>query len=129
MGRKEIKSILGGKFVREPINLLSGIFYISLLSVYEAILCETNARVLVGKLVEDGADKRLSKSVAENAALTSLCLYDDDDKLVFKDAFNALSVLTPEELLQVANKYNEIQKRFLSFDKLTPKLLYQLKKN
>lgn len=128
MRKKTLGSMLGGKFVREPIELLSGIFYITLLSVYDAIVCETESRKLIDRLIDDGADRRLSKSVAENAALTSLCLYDDEDKLVFKDAFNALSILTPEELLRIANKYEEIQKKFLSFDKLTPKVFYQLKK-
>lgn len=129
MRNKTVNSILGGKFVREPIELLSGIFYISLLSVYEAILCESESKKLIEKLIEDGADRRISKSIAENAALTSLCLYDEEDKPVFKDAFNTLSILTPEELLRVANKYSELQKKFLTFDKLTPKVLYGLKKN
>ena len=129
MNNKLKNQLLGGKFIREPIELLSGIFYINLMSVYEAILCESESRTLVEKLIADGADQRISKSVTENAALASFCLYDKNDNRVFKDAFNALSVLTPEELLRIANKYNEIQKRFLSFDKLTPKMLYKLKKN
>ena len=129
MKKRVGKQLLGGKFTREPIELLSGVFYISLLSVYEAILCEKESRKLLERLIADGADQRISKSVAENAVLTSLCLYNEKDKLVFKDGFNALSILTPEELLKVANKYAELQKNFLTFDKLTPSVVRNLKKN
>lgn len=127
--KKAKKQLLGGKFTREPIELLSGVFYISLLSVYEAILCERESRKLLERLIDDGADQRISKSVAENAVLTSLCLYDEKDNLVFKDGFSALSILTPEELLKIANKYSELQKNFLTFDKLTPSVIHNLKKN
>lgn len=129
MKKRAVSSMLGGTGVREPVILSGEHFYIRLLSVYEAIVCESNSRDLTQRLIKDGADKRLAESVSENACLAAMCLCDSRDKAVFPNGFSALNALTPEELLKVAQRYTKVKSKFLEFHQLTSKMVEGLKKN
>lgn len=129
MRKKIVSSMLGSNNVREEIELLGGTFYIKLLSVYDAILCEISCRKLRDKLIKQGADKRLTESITENACLATMCLCDEKDKAVFSDSFATITTLTPEELLKVARKYEKLQKEFLTLDNINNTQIEVLKKN
>lgn len=129
MKRKTLSSILGGTDVREPIKILGKNLYLRLLSVYDSLVCDSISTKLNKKLIEDGINSEVSKSVAENACLAYMCLYDRRNKRIFESGLDAANSLTAEELLKVAEEYVRVRDSFLNFNNLNAKSILELKKN
>lgn len=128
MKRKTLSSILGGTDVREPIKILGKNLYLRLLSVYDSLVCDSISTKLNEKLIEDGINSEVSKSVAENACLAYMCLYDRRNKRIFESGLDAANSLTAEELLKVAEEYVRVRDSFLNFNNLNAKSILELKK-
>lgn len=128
MKKKTLSSILGGTDVREPIKILGKNLYLRLLSVYDSLVCDSISTKLNEKLIEDGISSEVSKSVAENACLAYMCLYDRRNKRIFESGLDAANSLTAEELLKVAEEYVRVRDSFLNFNNLNAKSILELKK-
>lgn len=128
MKKKTLSSILGGTDVREPIKILGKNLYLRLLSVYDSLVCDSISTKLNEKLIEDGINSEVSKSVAENACLAYMCLYDRRNKRIFESGLDAANSLTAEELLKVAEEYVRVRDSFLNFNNLNAKSILELKK-
>lgn len=129
MKERIVSSMLGGIDTKKPITLGSRNMYIRLLSVYEALMCDTAAKKLSASLIDDGADKKIAQSIAENACLCSLCLCDKKNKPIFNNGLAAMASLTQEELIEVSKMYIELKNEFLDFHNLTATSLKEIKKN
>lgn len=129
MKKKAISSLLGGTDIREPIKISGRNLYLKLLSVYEALLCDSMSRKLADELVKDGAEKKIAVPIAENACLAYMCLYNRRNRRVFENSSDVVNTLTSEELLKIAEEYVKVKDSFLSFNNLSPKSVLELKKN
>lgn len=129
MRKKNLSSLLGGTDIREPIKIMGRNLYLKLLSVYEALICDSLSKELLKKLVKDGADRKTAEPIAENACLAYMCLYNRRNKRFFESGLEATNSLTSEELLKIAEEYVNVKNSFLNFNNLTAKSALELKKN
>lgn len=129
MRKGNLSSLLGGNDVKEPIKIMGINLNLKLLSVYEALICDSLSKELLKKMVKDGADRKTAEPIAENACLAYMCLYNRRNKKFFESGFEAANLLTSEELLKVAEEYINVKNSFLNFNNLTPKRALELKKN
>lgn len=129
MRKKAVSSLLGGTDIREPVNIAGKNLYLKLLSVYEALICDSMSRKLADELIKNGAERKIAVPIAENACLAYMCLYNRRNKRVFESGSDVVNSLTSEELLIIAEEYVKVKDSFLSFNNLSPKSILELKKN
>ncbi len=127
--RKNNTLLLGGTDIREPIKVAGRNLYLKLLSVYEALMCDSIAQKLADELVKNGAREKIAIPIAENACLAYMCLYNRRNKRAFESGSNVVSLLTSEELFKIAEEYVRVKDNFLNFNNLSPTDTLNLKKN
>lgn len=112
----------------EPVIASGKSLGIKLLSVYDFLRCEVIYRNLVGKLTDQGMDRKLCENVCEKACLVAMCLYNSKGERIFSDGLSALRGLTPEELHRIYDEYKKLNKKIINFDKISYEILDKVRK-
>lgn len=103
---------------REKLTLFGREFEIRLISAYDAAVCVTRARELEKRLAAKSVAD--SATLAHNACLTAMCLYDGFGR-VFESGDEALLRLTAEELAHIVSRYAALRLGDFDIDSVTPR--------
>lgn len=111
---------------REKLTLFGREFEIRLISAYDAAVCVTRARELEKRLAAKSVAD--SATLAHNACLTAMCLYDGFGR-VFESGDEALLRLTAEELAHIVSRYAALRLGDFDIDSVTPDEMERLRQS
>lgn len=78
------------------------------MSAMESLLCFNESKKMMRHLCIMGCGVDESKSIGENAAICSHCIFDIKGKRVFKNAHQVLETLSLDQIANYAKQYNNL---------------------